>query len=275
MTRTEGSRGSIRIVCAGLLVLIGGGVTARADFLERFDNGFDNAWHGQAGSFPDEFIWANYPISTVHYQGAPAGSFQTVSGAQTYRLTNTLAPLTRVGMVFDSVLTGTTGRIETRINTLTQDTTRIDGFADLWLLNATDPSHYVRVGLFGSDLSADRGWNCGSSVDGAFWKSGFNYVNNTWYRLRIDAGASSLRVSVWNDAGTTELVGQNLTPSLASLGSSFRVGLAQFMSTANGTPHVADVAVDYVSASLVPEPATWMALAAIVGLIRRRSSGTA
>jgi hypothetical protein len=172
----------------------------------------------------------------------------------------------RVGIVSDATQTGTGGTVEARFNTLTQDGTRIDGLVDLWLLNATDPSKYVRVGLFGSGFSHDRAWDFASSVDGSFAEEGVNYTNDTWYRVRIDATAGNLSVSLWNDAGTTELKHHDFSHNLATLGDTFRVGLGQFLGTTNGNPFTTDSAVDWVSADLsVPEPST-LALG-LVGLI--------
>jgi len=248
-------RAHVVVGCLVVLCVLGA-LAPAASFLETFDGGLANSWNAGIGLFPDEDIWTGYggvstPIGTVDYvERGPAGSFVTIDGAQSYRMTNTLDPLTRVGMVSDVVQSGVVGRVEARFNTLTQDSQHIDQLVDLWLINSEDSDSYVRVGLFGSNFSDDRGWSYSTSQDGSFFDSGVNYVNDTWYRLRIDAEASSVSVSLWDDAGTTELRRHDFTHALPVLGDTFRVGIGQFMGTTNGTPFIADSAVDWISADL-------------------------
>lgn len=214
------------------------------NFFEGFDGAFGNAWSGAPGSFP----------STPHaYLGAPSGAFVAVAGAQTYRMTNSLSDVQRVGLVSVATLPGSFGRLEARINTLTQDSTRVDGLFELWLLNSSDVTKYVRVLLFGANFSASRVWATLSSTTGDGTPEHgasqvINYANDTWYRLRIDSTASGLRASIWNDAGTTEIAGHTFVHSLGALGSTFRIGIAQVMGAPGGT-FITDGAVDSVRAT--------------------------
>src|SRR5687767_5221007 len=175
---------------------------------EDFNGSFSQAWNASSGTFPNENIWTfgDYGnVGTVMYSGnAPTGSFGTIGADQVYRMTTSQGPLDRSAMASDDVFSGTEGYVEARFNTVTQDSQHIDQFVDLWLLNATDPTKYVRVGLFGSDFSTNRGWSLASSTDGSAFFGGVNYANNTWYRARIVASATDLRVSIFNDAGNVE-----------------------------------------------------------------------
>jgi hypothetical protein len=136
-------------------------------------------------------------------------------------------------------LPGVVGEVESRLNTLQQGGSVIDGLFDLWLVNSSDHSRFVRVGMFGDRGDTLRSWTYSSSLS-PYSTAGqenlppFAYQNNTWYRLRISQfPGKPLEVSIWNDAGDTRLVFHRFPHTLAELGSSFQIGFSQWMGGPN------------------------------------------
>lgn len=254
---------------AAFVVMTGFTSPISAEFTEQFNGQFDHLWFSNIDSFPDESIWVapQASIGTVSYVGSPAGAFFNVGSDETFRMTNTLAPLTRVGMVSEQDFYVGSGFVEARINTLTQDELRIDQFVDLWLLNSVDPTQYVRVGLFGSSFSEDRGWSFSTSIDGSTFQSGVDYSNDTWYRVRIDMDELGLGVSILDDVSGVPIVQHDFSHTLSALGPNFRIGLAQFMGTPGGQLFVTDVAIDFVTTSLLPVPEPTSLFLVTIGLL--------
>lgn len=268
---------------SALIVAATAGRSSAGTIIEQFNGVFSENWNAQAGAFPSEYLWAPGnagDFGWVTYSGnAPSGVFQQLGGAQVYRMTTVHSPMTRSAMFSEKVLQGTVGFAEIRFNTVTQDSQRIDQFVDLSFVNALDPAKYVRVGLFGSGYSSDRGWSLASSTDGARFFSGINYLNDTWYRARIDATANALVVSIWNDDRTVEYGSYTFSHTLSMLGSSFRVGVGQFMGSP-GAVYINDVAVDSVVANVSPQvvPTPTAAFGGLfllggIGLWKRLSAG--
>ena len=258
-----------RVLLTALVVATAGSVQAGAfHFFEGFDGAFSNAWSPDALAFPEEEQSPSSPGTVISYLGAPNSIIQTFGGQQVLRMTDALAPKTRRGLVTDPVLSGTEGVVEARFNTVTQNSLIIDGLFDLWLINSTDSTKYVHVSPFGSQYSAFRVLTFASSIDGYNYTP-YSYRNSTWYRLRITSSGDRLDVGLWSDSGT-ELVGHTFSHGLSALGTDFRIGIAQWMGTPDGT-YTTDCAVDYVQAT--PEPSSVAAL--LIGLpfvlrLRRR-----
>ena len=193
------------------------------------------------GSFPN-----GYPTPAL-YGGAPNFGFQTVAGASVVRLTNTLAPLQRCG--WNSATNFVTGnfRYEVRFNTLVQSqATSIDGFIEIWIIDATNSSRYDIISPFGGWYDAAPYFFVGSTIDSTFTQTPFNYTNYTWYRLVLQGSpGQNIRASVFNDSGT-ELIGSTLSHGADAYPSGFQIALSQVIGGA-GSPYPVDVAVDYVS----------------------------
>ncbi len=201
-----------------------------------------------SGSFP-----YGYSQSAL-YVGAPAYGFQTVDGSSVLRLTNSMSPLQRCG--WSTITNFATGefRYEARFNSLTQSITNsIDGFIEIWIINATNSSLYDIVSPFGGGYDSSLSFFAGSSVDNSFTETPFNYTNNTWYRIVLAGGpGQNIRASILSDEGT-ELIGQTLNHDPSAYGSGFQIALSQLVGSAQGTYPV-DVAVDYVNLSDASAP---------------------
>src|SRR5262249_29518294 len=107
------------------------------------------------------------PSLTANYSGAPNFLFQALGGATVLHMTNFMAPLQRRGWSTSDYFQPANFRYEARFNTLVQSpSTSIDGFIEIWVLDATDPTRYDVVSLFVGNFGATRQFFAGSSVDG-------------------------------------------------------------------------------------------------------------
>jgi len=195
---------------------------------------------------PNNAPLAGYAIYPETYIGAPNYAFQTLGTTSVLRMTNTLSPQTRCGWSSAAAFTTSRFRYEARFNTLNQSATNsIDGFIEIWLIDAANMSRYDLVCPYGANSSANRQFCAGSSIDNLFTNRPFAYQNNTWYRLVLACDASNqIRASLCSDDGT-ELIGQSFSHGEAAFPSGFKIALSQAM----GVPLVAtpaDVAVYYV-----------------------------
>jgi hypothetical protein len=209
-------------------------------FLEPFDGGFSQAWTTFPGSLPKESLVPFRP-NVVSYGGGQSATFTTLDAAGVARLGIQNAPSwSRFGYLSRTVLSGTIGEVEARVNTMTQGEPIIDGLFDLWLVSSRDHSRFIRVGMFGDLFDTRRSWTYSSSLTPySTADSGvlppFAYQNITWYRVRITQfPGRTLEVAIWNDAGDTRLVSHRFPHTLADLGSSFQIGFSQWM----GGPHL-------------------------------------
>jgi len=183
---------------------------------------------------------------TASYLGAPNYGLERLGSNTVLRLTNRLDNLQRVGWCTTSNFIGTNFYYDVRFNTLTQSpTTSIDGFIEIWILDAANSNRYDMVSPFGGSYDGAKSFFVGSSIDGAATETPFTYQNNTWYHLVLQsAPGSNIRASIYDDAGD-ELIGATLDHSAAVFNSGFKLGLSQSIGYAQGI-YPADVAVDYV-----------------------------
>lgn len=183
----------------------------------------------------------------VTYEGAPNYGFAMLDTNTVLRLTNTLSPLQRVGWSSVSNFTAADFHYEARFNTLNQSPSNsIDGFMEIWILDAANSNRYDIVSLFGGSYSADRRFFAGSSIDNSYQSPSFGYQNNTYYRLVLDAPpGQNIRASLHGDDGT-ELIGVTLNHGASAFQSGFKICLSQAIGIPYN-PAPVDVAVDYVS----------------------------
>lgn len=194
-----------------------------------------------SGSFP-------YGYSQIApYIGAPNFGFETLATNSVLRMTNTMGPLQRRGWSSSTNFITSDFHYEARFNTLNQSpTTSIDGFIEIWIMDATNSGRYDIVSPFGGGFGSDLSFFAGSSIDNSYTHSSYSYQNNTWYRLVLEgAPGQNIRASLCNDSGT-ELIGRTLGHGAAAFGSGFKIVLSQVVG-ASGVPYPVDVAVDYVS----------------------------
>jgi len=213
--------------------------------------------------------WGGAYIET--YSGAPNYAFQTLGASSVLRLNNTISAQHRVGWTSGTSFSLQSFRYEVRFNTLNQSSaTSIDAFFEIGLFDAANPSRYDIISPYGGDASATLIFTSGSSIDNSFQNQSFNYQNNTWYRLVLDAEpGQNIRVSLDDDSGN-ELVGRSLGHGADAFSSGFRISLSQAMGVPS-QPWPADVAVDYALLTTVPEPGACSLIAlGLVGFFVRR-----
>jgi hypothetical protein len=229
-----------------------------------------SAWQASLPTMNQEnAVFGPNPAS---YQGAPAYSFQTLGGSSVLRVTDTKTALQRRGWSTSSVFTPSNFHYEVRFNSLTQSiSTSIDGFLEVGLLDASNNGRYDLIGPFGGSGGTDRQFTTGSSIDNVYTAPRYNYQDNTWYRLVLDAApGQNIRASLEDDTGT-ELIGQTFSHGANAFASGFRLILAQSM----GEPPSAypqDVAIDYARLTTVPEPgsASLACCGLVLWAVRRR-----
>jgi len=185
-----------------------------------------------------------YPTPAL-YVGAPNFGFQTLDGSSAIRLTNTLAQLKRCGWSSASNFITSDFRYEVRFNTMVQsDATSIDGFLEMWIIDATNSSRYDIVSPFGGWYSTSPYFFVGSTIDGTYMESRLADTNNTWYRLVLQGTPGQNMQALLLSDGGTELAGSTLAHGAGAYGSGFRIALSQVIGGA-GSRYPVDVAVDY------------------------------
>src|SRR5205823_4842675 len=91
------------------------------------------------------------------YVGAPNYSFASLDGHSILRMSRTLNPRQRCGWSSTAAFTGQDFRYEVRFNTLDQSRgASIDGFIEIWILDAGNSNHCDIVSLFGGNYSSSR-----------------------------------------------------------------------------------------------------------------------
>lgn len=198
-------------------------------------------------SLPDAF----QPSGSIveRYVGAPRYAFASFDGNSVLRMGKTLRPRERCGWSSTGTFTGQDFRYEVRFNTLDQRrSVSIDGFIEIWILDASNSNHCDIISLFGGNYSSSREFFAGSSIDNVYTNFPFSYQNNTYYRLVLESGPGhNVRAAVLSDDGA-ELIGYSFDHSAAVFCAGFRIGLSQAMGLPTG-PSPVDVAVDFVRVS--------------------------
>ncbi len=189
------------------------------------------------------------------YIGAPAYSFQSLESSSVLRMTDTMGPLQRRGWSSSTNFVAGNFRYEARFNSLVQSpTTSIDGYFEIWVMNATNENLYDIVSPFSGGFGSSFYAFFGSSIDNYYSNTPYNYTSNTWYRLVIQClPGQNIRESLCDDSGN-ELTGYTLAHGAAAFGSGFKIVISQAVG-ASYTPYPTDVAVDYVSlnSGLLPQ----------------------
>jgi hypothetical protein len=203
--------------------------------------------------------WRFGGCGTATYVGASSFSFQTLDSATVIRLQNTLDNAQRKGWSTSTEFPSNLSiRLEARLNTVVQSpATGIDELLELWILDPTNLSRYDKVALSAPDFGSTRVFTAGSSITNIGLDTGvppcagvgqgaFTFSNNTWYRLVITGSPSTdVRLSVFDDTGTVELIGVSVGHTLSSYSSGFVIGFSQSMGLP-GSPSPTDVAVDFI-----------------------------
>jgi hypothetical protein len=213
--------------------------------------------------------------ASAAYVGAPNYAFQTLGSDGVLRLNNSIAAHQRVGWSTTDTYTGAF-RYEVRFNTLNQSSaTSIDSFLEIGIIDASDPSRYDITSPYGGAFSTSRRFAAGSSIDGSFNHTFFDYQNDTWYRMVLEGDPGvNLRASLLSDTGT-ELAAFDLGHTAGAYPSGYRVFLSQALGFPfPGSTFPVDVAVDYAQLTLIPEPSCAALITCGCGLfyLRRRRS---
>lgn len=229
-------------MCLALAVTSLTGGQARAQTLiwgEEFNGMFDKTWVTVPG-MPEPTVFGN----PVQYLGAPTTAFETVGSQGVLRMTRIMTTLQRVGFHSSETFPLVNNYVELRVNTLTQDEFHIDGLVELWLIDAANNTNFVRVCLFGSQSSNFRTFQAESSVVGYF-EHGYEYQNDTWYRLRLKVEPGTVYAELRSDTDQSLLDSFTFAHDLTLEGSSFRIGVGQWMAFPPGDTRT-DSAVDYI-----------------------------
>jgi hypothetical protein len=179
--------------------------------------------------------------------GASDYSFETVDGVSVLHMTTTLDNWQRRGWSTSDAFAVSDFRYEVRFNVLVQSpATSIDSFVEAWLIDPTEAARYRFAGPSGGDYGRDRQFRGGGSIDRNYASPGYNYADNTWYRLLIEAPPGhNIRVALLADDGATELVGRELAYSASAFPDGFQIGLGQATGAPDGAYPV-DVAIDWI-----------------------------
>jgi hypothetical protein len=207
---------------------------------------------------PDNAYSGSFPFGsfqTAAYLGAPHPRFEKRGTNTILRLTATLNNLQRLGWSSAASFTAADFVYDVRFNTLVQSpATSIDGFIEIWIIDAADNRRYDIVSPFGGSYDGTPTFFVGSSIDGGCTQAPFRYQNNTWYHLVLQAAAGgNLRASIYDDRGY-ELIGRNLAHNASAFNAGFKLGLSQMLGFAQGIYPV-DVAVDYARLTTSAAPA--------------------
>lgn len=189
------------------------------------------------------------------FQGASAFSFQTLDGRSVIRLQNTLEDAQRRGWSSSTSFSADAPIVlEARFNTMVQSpTTGIDQLLEIWILDSSNPSNHDSVALSAPEFGTGRVFTAASTQTSMGVDAEFAFANNTWYRLVIKGSPTEeVRASLYNDAGTVELIGVSLGHTMSVYGAGFKIGFSQSMGLPNA-PSPTDVAID--SIRLISPPA--------------------
>ncbi len=200
-----------------------------------------NLPNAYCGSFP------NGSAEIASYAGAPNYSFGTLNTITVLNMNDNIGPLQRCGWSTITYFAVNNFRYEARFNTLTiSPTNSIDGFFEIWILNATNNNLYDIVSPFAGGFGSDLYMFFGSSVDGTYTKNSYTFANNTWYRLVLECLPGQNMHAALCDDNDNELIGYTFNHDASVYGPGFQLALSQAVG-ASGTPHPSAVAVDYVS----------------------------
>jgi hypothetical protein len=233
-----------RILTILLASLTAASASGETLFVDEFEGPVLNPiWQASLPSAP----W-RFDAGVAFFEGASGFTFQSLNGRSVIRLQNVLGDAQRKG--WSSSTTFPTDEpivYQARFNTLVQSpTTAIDELLEIWLLDAANPANYDIVALTAPDYGRERIFTSGSSISGAGLDTQFPFENNTWYRMVISGSKTQeVRASIYNDAGTVELMAVNLGHTLSAYASGFKIGISQSMGLP-GAPYPTDVALDSV-----------------------------
>ncbi|HUA66415.1 MAG TPA: immunoglobulin domain-containing protein [Alphaproteobacteria bacterium] len=215
-----------------------------------------------AGAFFDDFngplnpIWqSNLPNAycgssggeIATYVGTPGYNFGILNSNSVIYMTNDMGPLQRRGWGSSTNFLAANFRYEARFNSLyVSSTTSIDGFIEIWIMNATNANLYDIVSPFAGDFGGSPYMFFGSSIDNHYTTGSYAVANNTWYRLVLQClPGQNIRASLCDD-NERELTGYTFNHNGSAFGSGFKIVLSQAIG-ASGVPYPDAVAADYVS----------------------------
>jgi subtilisin-like proprotein convertase family protein len=187
------------------------------------------------------------PTPVVTNAGPPSYSFGALGTNSIIRLSNTLGSQQRRGWRSATAFGGQSFRYEVRFNTLTNQVwPGLNGLIEIWILDALDPSRFDVISVAAGNAGTPPLLLAGSSIDSSYNTLGFNYQDNTWYRLVLSAAPNQgVRAALLSDAGA-ELAGVSFLHGAGVFSSGYRIGLSQFVGTAAAAQSV-NAAVDYTS----------------------------
>jgi subtilase family serine protease len=186
------------------------------------------------------------------YLGGPNYAFQMLATNTVLYMTNFNNQLQRRGWSSVSNFASANFYYDLRFNTLLQSSTiSIDGFIEIWIIDAANTNNYDIISPFEGDYSGDPYFFMGSSIDNYYNRASYKFLNNTWYHLVLQsAPGQNMRGSIYSDNGV-ELVGQTFSHSVSAYPSGFKIAMSQSMGRSGGF-YPQNVDVDYVRVSGFP-----------------------
>ncbi|HEY1789901.1 MAG TPA: immunoglobulin domain-containing protein [Verrucomicrobiae bacterium] len=184
---------------------------------------------------------------TAAYIGGSGYNFGLLGSYSVLNMTNKMGPLQRRGWSSSTNFLAANFRYEARFNSLyLSATSSIDGFIEIWIMNATNNSLYDIVSPFAGNSGSSPYMFFGSSIDNHYAPGNFACANNTWYRLVLQClPGQNIRASLCDD-NERELIGYTFNHNGSVFGSGFKILLSQAVGT-SGQPYPIAVAADYVS----------------------------
>lgn len=187
------------------------------------------------------------------YIGAPNYTFALLDSNTVLNMHSVMGPFQRVGWSSSTVFLGTNFSYEARFNTgLLSPTTSMDGFLEIWIMNATNHDLYFMVSTYEGE--SDTYVFFGTSVYGLYGANPYTFADNTWYRLVLQCLPGQFIHASLCDDDERELFGTDIAAADGSVfGAGYNIVIAQNIGTETNVP--ASVAVDYVSVAPKFSPA--------------------
>jgi len=203
-------------------------------------------------NLPPAHNGGNGGSDTAAYLGAPNYDLEMLGTNSVLHMTNSNNSLQRRGWSSVTNFAGVSFYYDLRFNTLVQSsTTSVDGFIEIWIIDAANTNRYDIISPFEGDYSGDPYFFMGSSIDGYYGSAAYKFLNNTWYHLVLQsAPGQNLRGSIYSDNGV-ELLGHTFSHSASAYPSGFKIAMSQSMGQP-GSPYPQNVDVDYVRISGFP-----------------------
>jgi hypothetical protein len=215
-----------------------------------FFDDFNGAITNWTPNFPNAMVAVAGGNAT--YVGASGYSLQVLNSNSVLRMGRSLTDFQRCGWSTTQSFSTNQFRYEVRFNSLQQSSgSSIDGFLEIWILDAANSNRFDFACLFGGWYGTDRRFAGGSSIDGTTFEPVYSFADNAYYRLVIEGSSSeNIHALLLSDSGT-ELKRQTFSHTTSAYSSGFKLAITQVMGSP-GSAYPVDVAVDFARLTSSP-----------------------